>query len=400
MAPRPQTHELSGDLGLLSLFELCQTLSMNSVSGTLRLEGELGRGYLYFEGGRIINGLDERQREGERAVRSLFLWKDARFQFQSGPVSASRVIEEATQSFLLDVAREQDEAGSSRGGEDSRVERLKSHDALRQAFARIAHDARRSPGASRQEQASALLEQLASVHGAEMLLRPGRPSLARQAGGWVRLGQEPMGEGQFDELLRLLSPPGAVLAPGQGALPRSPSGTPFRVVYGEDVSGPMLLVRALHTSAPEPDRVCLPDDLGWPALLAAPLTEVAGPRGCGKSLFLAAAARVAFERGLTVAWGSPEPVARLFNLDLPLQYLPGGAIEPAQFAPLAACLRADLVIWDGPGCELSGLDELIARGIAVLAVGPGLGPDAARLELSLDGEGRVHVRLPRLARAA
>jgi len=45
-------------------------------------------------------------------VRSLFNWREARFQFQSGAVSASRVIEEPTQSFLLDVAREQDECGA------------------------------------------------------------------------------------------------------------------------------------------------------------------------------------------------------------------------------------------------------------------------------------------------
>ncbi|HVP39989.1 MAG TPA: DUF4388 domain-containing protein [Candidatus Saccharimonadales bacterium] len=393
MSTRPAGHELSGDLGLLSLFDLCQTLSMNSVTGTLRLEGPLGRGYIHFENGRIINGLDERQREGERAVRGLFRWLEANFQFQSGPISANRVIEESTQSFLLDVAREQDEAGAGDSAADSRVEKLKSHDALRQAFARIAHEARHGAGGSRQEQATALLERLGSVPGAEMLLRPGRPSLVRQASGWVRLGAEALGEAQFDELLRLLSPPGAVLVSGQSALPRSPAGTPFRVVYGEDVSGAFLMVRSLHTAAPEPDRVDLPQGVDWPTLLSTPQVEVGGPRAAGKSLFLAVAARVACERGLTVAWGSAEPVARLFNLDLPLQYLPGSPITPEQFAQLAICLRADVVVWDSPAQNLPGVGQLARWGICTLAAAPGMGPEALRVNARSEPEGRVRLEL-------
>src|SRR5437763_14817564 len=97
-----------------------------------------------------------------------------------------------------------------------------------------------------------------------MLLRPGRPAAARHAGGtYAPLGGRVVEPAQFDDLLRLLSPPGTVLANGQCALPRSPGGAQFWSLFGEDVAGPLLLVRALHATAPAIDRVELEPGLTW-----------------------------------------------------------------------------------------------------------------------------------------
>ncbi len=393
MAPTRSTpRELSGDLSLLSLFDLCQTLGMNGATGTLRLESERGKGYLYFQKGQLINGLDERQREGERPARSLFQWTEATFQFQSGPISVGRVIEDHTQGLLLDIARELDEAAGQAGEGDSNVEKLKAHDSLRAAFARISDEDRRPTAGSTLAQSPELVEQLAAVPGAEMLLRPDHPVLVRQDAGWNRLGREPLSPTEFDELLRSMSPPGQLLASGQGALPRSASGAPFRVMFGEDVRGPFLLVRALHSRAPDPALLRLPGGLDWETLLRGPRVEVSGARGSGKSYFLAAAARAACELGLTVAWGSPEPAARLANLDLPLQYLPGALLNPDLFLELAIGLRASVVIWDGPVSVLPGLTQLPEWGTSVFSAGEGLRPPSQRLETRLEA-GRVLLRL-------
>lgn len=396
MPPRIANRELSGDLGLLSLFDLCQALGLNRATGTLRLDGESGKGYIYFEEGQIINGLDERQREGERAIRTLFDWKEARFQFQSGPVSASNMIDSPTQSLLLDIARLQDEAAFAAGGAagDSQVEKLKAHEALRHAFARIAKDAEKGGPESLESETGQLLEHLAAAPGSELLLRPGQPVLARQSAGWAPIGQQSLGATGFDDLLRLLSPPGQVLASGQSALPRSPSGAPFRVMFGEDVSGPFLFVRALHTQAPSPDLVVLPEGTDWNSLLSGPRIEILGARGTGKSLFMAAAARAACERGLTVAWGSPEPAARLSNLDLPLQYLPGGLLTAELFLELAIGLRANVLIWDGPPAVLPGLLRLPEWGTSVLAAGAGLSPPTLSLQTAVGPDGRVRLLTP------
>lgn len=393
MSVRSATGELAGDLGLLSLFDLCQALGMNRATGTLRLESPRGKGYIHFEDGRIINGVDERSREGEKAVRGLFAWKEAHFQFQVGPISASKVIQESTQSFLLDIAREQDEsAATGDKPEDSQVEKLRAHEALKAAFARIATETRQGGLDTKAAASAQLLDHLAAAAGSELLLRPAQAVLARQAAGWAPLGTQILDADEFDELLRLLSPPGQVLSSGQSALPRSPSGAPFRVMFGEDVSGPFLFVRALHAEAPSPDAaVVLPPGLDWETLLSGPRVEVTGGRGAGKSLFLAAAARAACERGLTVAWGSPEPAARLFNLDLPLQYLPGGLLNPDLFLELAIGLRANVLVWDGPPAALPGLLRLPEWGTAVLAAGTGLTPPSQVLRVTLGADGRVRV---------
>jgi hypothetical protein len=396
MSPRIATRELSGDLGLLPLFDLCQTLGLNRATGTLRLDAEKGKSYIYFEEGQIINGLDERHREGEKAIRAIFGCLEARFQFQAGPVSSARAIEIPTQTLLLDIAREQDEASQGQAGAagDSQVDKLKAHEALRSAFAKIARDSQSGGDPALKTESAQLLEHLASAPGSELLLRPGQTVLARQGAGWSPLGRQSLGPAEFDDLLRMLSPPGHVLGSGQSALPRSPSGAPFRVMFGEDVSGPFLFLRSLHTQAPSPDLVVLPEGLDWDALLAGPRIEILGGRGTGKSLFLAAAARAACERGLTVAWGSPEPAARLANLDLPLQYLPGGLLTSELFLELAIGLRANLLIWDGPPAVLPGLLRLPEWGTSVLAAGAGLSPPTLSLYTALGPDGRVRLIPP------
>jgi len=70
--------------------------------------------------------------------------------------------------------------------------------------------------------------------------------------------------------------------------------------------------------------------------------------------------------------GSPEPVARLFNLDLPLQFLPVPD-DSEQFGQLAVCVRADVLVWTARRPRFRGRD-LARWGICTLGWGRGWEP--------------------------
>ena len=73
---------LSGELGLIGLFDLGQLLLLNGATGRLVIHQGSKRGFLIFEEGRIINAVDDESREGENAAYKIFTWKSGRFELR------------------------------------------------------------------------------------------------------------------------------------------------------------------------------------------------------------------------------------------------------------------------------------------------------------------------------
>src|SRR5690349_20942538 len=96
---------LSGELGLLSLFDLSQLLMLNGATGELSVLHEGARGFFYFERGQIVIAIDDQFREGEGAAYHLFTWKTGTFEFRALPPTGSRAIQESTEGLMMEAAR-------------------------------------------------------------------------------------------------------------------------------------------------------------------------------------------------------------------------------------------------------------------------------------------------------
>lgn len=191
----------AGDLGLLGLFDLGQLLRMNGATGVLAISHEGRRGALWFDAGRIVNALDENRREGEEAAYRLFTWTRGRFEFRPEPVATSALIEVGTEALMMEAARLMDEAGGTTG-ESGATGRLLEHQqqfqALREAFASLAHEAR-TAGASAAEAAAAELGALRRA-GDLLLLRPGRPARLRIHGAWRVAREAALDDAEYAQL--------------------------------------------------------------------------------------------------------------------------------------------------------------------------------------------------------
>lgn len=106
---------LSGELGAVSLFDLCQFLMLNRQSGELVIERGGKRVFVFFDAGQIVNAIDDGLNDGPPAAQRILLLTDGAFQFREGAVSPSRRIEVSTENLLLDVARQVDELAEQAG---------------------------------------------------------------------------------------------------------------------------------------------------------------------------------------------------------------------------------------------------------------------------------------------
>ena len=117
-AKRGGAPTIAGSLRAATLLDFCQFLLLNAKSGTLRITHAGGEGRLFFDEGRIVNALDERQgKEGREAALGLFRIADGEFHFRVEPVHERRRIEEDTENLLLEAARQMDEIREALGGE-------------------------------------------------------------------------------------------------------------------------------------------------------------------------------------------------------------------------------------------------------------------------------------------
>src|SRR5258706_10165687 len=75
------TAAFSGELGLLSLFDLGQLLALNRATGSLAVLSEGRRGFLFFNLGKLVNAVDEAMLEGESAAYRVLQWRGGTLPF-------------------------------------------------------------------------------------------------------------------------------------------------------------------------------------------------------------------------------------------------------------------------------------------------------------------------------
>ena len=132
---------LSGEIGLLSLFDLGQLFLLNGATGELCVTRDGRRGYLYFDRGQIVNAVDDEYHEGDGAAFNLFTWKSGTFEFRAGAPTGTRAVTSGTEGLMLEAARRMDELGLGESGEEAKLtQRARALDALREAFQAVARE--------------------------------------------------------------------------------------------------------------------------------------------------------------------------------------------------------------------------------------------------------------------
>lgn len=193
---------LSGELGLIGLFDLGQLLQLNGATGVLCVTRDGRKGYLYFDGGQIVNAVDDEYHEGEGAAYRLFTWRQGAFVFRHEPPSGTRTILESTEGLMLEAARQMDEAGLGEGGM-SATEKLQAHsgkfEALREVFLDVAREAR---GVTDRAGAGVDGPPLLRLRedGDVLVYRPGHPPRLRLAGQWHTLEGAPLDSAAYEQL--------------------------------------------------------------------------------------------------------------------------------------------------------------------------------------------------------
>ena len=195
---------LSGELGLIGLFDLGQLLMLNRASGVLTVMHSGQRGTLVFRQGQLVNAVDDQRKQGEDAAYRVFTWKHGHFEFHAGETEGAAVIAGGTESNMLEAARRIDEASQAGGentGETARlVERQSQFDLLRDEFSRLAREVasetRRAP-----DWIDPWLEML-HMPTDRLLARPGAVPRIFVHGAWHPAGEgdAPIDAVVFDEL--------------------------------------------------------------------------------------------------------------------------------------------------------------------------------------------------------
>ena len=204
---------LSGELGLIGLFDLGQLLMLNRATGTLNVTRDGARGQLIFLTGQLINAIDDTRKQGIEAAYRIFTWKNGLYEFRSDPPQGPPTIEESTEGIMLEAARRMDEAGEAAGegagaGLETKklVERQGAFDALRDEFHRVAREAESdaSPAPAWSDPWLALLQ----MPDDRMLVRPNSPPRLKVRGVWHPSGDRdaPLDAETYEDLkTRLLA---------------------------------------------------------------------------------------------------------------------------------------------------------------------------------------------------
>jgi hypothetical protein len=200
---------LSGELGLIGLFDLGQLLLLNGATGRLVVHQGQRRAFLIFEEGRIVNAIDDEKREGENAAYEIFTWKAGRFEFRPERPGSQRRIEVTTEALMLEAARRIDESSDDAKAEGSEEERLLNRrgamEELRDVFHRLAREAKRV-GEAATEPADLLLEELREVDD-RLYCRRGRAARIFHDGTWLTAGELLRGQQTYEDLrARLMGP--------------------------------------------------------------------------------------------------------------------------------------------------------------------------------------------------
>lgn len=206
----------SGDLALVGLFDLGQLLLLNGATGVLAVSSPEGlKGYLYFDGGQIVNAVDEEKHEGEAAAYRLFGWKAGRFEFRPEPPTGAHTIHEGTEGLMMEAARRLDEASIGEGGASASGrlrERATSFEALREAFQSLAHDARFTTSADAVQAPGGVPLAVLRDPSDRLLYRAGETPRVLQGQRWRTLGDEPLDAAAYDQIKARLLDHGRTVA--------------------------------------------------------------------------------------------------------------------------------------------------------------------------------------------
>jgi len=271
----------SGELGLVSLFDVGQLLLLNRATGRLDVDSGAAHGSLIFRDGRIVNATDEQHREGEAVAYRIFEWKTGSFDFRPEPVGPTGSIEGGTEALMLEAARRQDEAASTpgEGGAEARVrEHQGALEALREVFQDVTRETGRLgvPVPNLPGQAVDALSRASE----RLVLRPGRPARLRIKGVWSEAREAPLSPAEYEEFRnRLIGSPGSRDAGTADQPTRFATLNGGRSVAVTLVSpGPResLWLRPVQLPAPDPDQLEGPGDLLEKALGVFPSLVLVG----------------------------------------------------------------------------------------------------------------------------
>lgn len=103
----------TGELSALSIPSLLSLVTLERMSGTLRVRRPLGDAVLYFRGGDVIDAELPHDRRPPRALlREILHWSAGRFELRLGSVERVDRLETSTTALLLQLARQHDEETS------------------------------------------------------------------------------------------------------------------------------------------------------------------------------------------------------------------------------------------------------------------------------------------------
>jgi two-component system chemotaxis response regulator CheY len=108
--PAKQKDGLSGQLSLIPLAELVQTLHGSRKTGRLGLQGDGASGSIYFDEGQVTHAEVDGE-EGEDGFYRMLSWEDGSFYFDTDARSPEKLIFRSTMSLLMEGMRRQDESG-------------------------------------------------------------------------------------------------------------------------------------------------------------------------------------------------------------------------------------------------------------------------------------------------
>ena len=253
---RKSAPPIAGELGLLSLFDLGQLLSLNGATGELAIESEGRKGYLYFAEGRIVNAVDEQLREGEDSAYRVFAWKSGRFEFRPEAPGSSAPISMHSEALMLEAARRMDESApggptAEAGGEAGKLRRRQGEmEALRAAFHDAARDAA-DRGAGRGEPATPI--EGGGRPDDRTVFRPGHPVRMRIQGAWREARDAALGAAEYAEMSRRML--GGAGEDGAWVVTRLAGGVSWGVERVREHGGESLWLRPVELPAPEPGRL-------------------------------------------------------------------------------------------------------------------------------------------------
>lgn len=277
------TTAFSGELGLLSLFDLGQLLALNRATGSLAVGSQGRRAFLFFNLGKLVNAVDDAMLEGEAAAYRVLQWREGTFEFRTGPPSGTETIEAGTESVLLEAARQLDEAMLANGadapsGEAARlVERQAALEALREVFQRVAGESRGVV-----EIDSGLPLDALVAPGDCLAIEPGRPARLRTNGRWADVKGPALTSASFaglrERLLEACSPSDEVFGASAPRLLPLPGGRTIAVERIESAMSEALWLRPALLPPPDPIRVAGdPDRMTEIVRLARGLVIAGGP---------------------------------------------------------------------------------------------------------------------------